>query len=747
MHWEKQINGFAVFTLRNSLCYTFEESYVKKWLGGSAMSKISRLISGFICLCGVALFLYAISDYYVQLRDHCVDQSCEAFYDTPPSSEWLQAHGFNETWFAAAYAGLYGLFGIVYISVGLLIFRKKSSEFIGQLTSIALVTQAFTFNAISFGMQNIHPVLTFCLQLFNNISFGALFTLFFVFPNGRINPGWSRYVLALILTVGTLKGFFPGTAVDIEQIPPLFAAWTVFWMVSLIGIQIYRYRKVLDALERQQTKWAVFGMAVAVSGLLLISMIHIFQDELLQNNPLYLYFSDVVLLTCMMAIPVALLLALMRRRLWDIDPIVNRTLLYGSLSAFVIVIYIVVVWYIGLIFQSGPQWLASLIATGLVAVLFAPVKENMQRRLNRFMYGDNEDPLLVLSRLGEKLVDRLTPQDAWQVVVHTVKESLRLPYAGLSLVQDGEALLVAKEGIVQEQLVELPLIHRGDKIGNLLVCPRSPGESFSPSDHRFLEMLVRQAAAVVQSAKASIDLQRVAEDLRDSRERLVLAREEERRRLRRNLHDDLAPRLAALAFTASAAETLLQSDPAKTKEILIELQTVIRSSVADIRTLVHDLRPPALDELGLIGAVNERINDLCRPVNPPVAGSSLASPNGLQFFLHAPDRLPQLPAAVEVAAFRIITEAIVNVVKHSGATRCDVHLRVDGRIEIEVTDDGLGLREKTEWLGSGGIGLGSMRERAEELGGFCRIESLQPRGTRVLAYLPIIEANQGSVSA
>lgn len=709
------------------------------------MTRIGQIISGIICFCGIALFMYAIPHFYLQLRDHCVDQACSAFYDTPPSSEWLRSHGLNQVWFAAAYAGLYGLFGLVYISVGLIIFGKKSKEFVAQVASIALVLQGFTFNAIYLGMKQIDPAFTFFLRVIECISFSALMTLFFIFPNGRMNPGWSRYLLALILTVGTIRGLFPGTAADIQQIPPLFFGWTIFWMVSLIGIQIYRYRKVLDALERQQTKWVVYGMTLAISGLLLISLLHIFQNEMLQQNPLILYFSDVILLTCMMVIPFTLLYAVLRRKLWDIDPIVNRTLVYGLLTAFVIVLYIALVWYVGLVLQSGPQWLASLIATGLVAVLFAPVKDYIQKRINRLMYGENDDPVSVLSRLGEKLVNPLSPQETLHVVVRTVKEALRLPYVAISLVQDGAASIMVKEGSSSEQPIAMPLIHRGDTLGSLLVAPRSPGETFSASEMRFLEILVRQAAAVVQSAKTSLDLYRVAEDLRVSRERLVLAREEERRRLRRNLHDDLAPRLAALAFTASAAETLLQSDPATTKLILVELQTVIRSTVADIRTLVHDLRPPALDELGLIGAINERINDFSRPVNQlHSGGSAAAAANTLQFGLQAPNQMPPLPAAVEVAAFRIITEALVNVVRHSRATKCDVYIRYNQGLEIEIRDDGLGLGVRAETLGPGGIGLSSMRERAEELGGQCGIEANQPRGTKVWAYLPINETDEGS---
>lgn len=712
--------------------------------------RIRQALTGIICLIGIILFVYAVPSFYVELRDHCIDQECTAFYDTPPSSEWLEARGLSSAWFAGAYTGLYFLFGLVYISVGLIVYRQKSRELVGQVAAIALILQGFTFNAISLPLMNIHPVLTFVIGAVNTFSFLALMSLFFLFPNGQFNPKWTRYLLLVILIPGILRGLFPGTPLDMQTTSgPLFIIWVIVWMTSLITIQVYRYRKVLGPLERQQTKWAVSGMSAAIFGLLVITLIHILQDGLLQGNPAFLFFTEIVLSFSMMLLPITLLFALLRRKLWDIDPIVNRTLLYGMLSLFVIVIYISVVWYIGTLFHSSSQWLNSLIATGLVAILFAPVKERLQRWINRFMYGENDDPLTVLARLGQKLGNPLSPHDALSVVVRTVKEALKLPYAGLALHQNGETFIVAEEGTPQEPLSSYSLVHRGEKLGNLLVANRSPGEAFSVSDHRFLDMLVNQTSAIVKSATASIDLHRVAEDLRESRERLVLAREEERRRLRRNLHDDLAPRLAALALTASAAETLLQSDPAKTKSILIELQTVIRSTVSDIRRLVHDLRPPALDELGLAGAIQERINDLCRPLKPLEDGGSIQQevPAALQFRLHAPDRLPLLPAAVEVAAFRIVTEALVNVVRHANASLCEVTIRLGQALEVEIIDDGQGVRDKLESTGPGGIGTHSMRERAEELGGYCLIEAVQPRGTRVLAYLPITDTEQGSESA
>lgn len=715
--------------------------------------KMGRWLAGCVCLCGIVLFLYAVPVFYTELRDHCVGAgyACTAFYNTPPTLEWLEARGLTTSLFAGAYTAIYALFGLVYITVGVIIFRYKSMEFVGQVAAVALVLQGFMFASLPQAIQQVHPILDGMLRVLEAVSFIALLTLYFIFPNGRFQPSWTRYLLMAILLPGVLRSLFQDTFVDIGYwSKSLRFAWTFIWMATMLIVQIYRYRKVLNPVEKQQAKWAFFGMFGALFWLLVLTIFYATQDGLLNRNPLLLFVMETILATGMMLIPVTLLLALLKRRLWDIDALVNRTLVYGTLTLFVIAVYITGVWYVGTVFRSASHWMTSLIATGIVAVLFAPIKERLQRRVNRLIYGNNDDPLSVLGTLGQRLENPLSPHDALKLVVRTVKESLRLPYAGLSLDRDGESLLIAEEGTLTEEPARMPLVHRGVKLGELLVASRSPGESFTASDRRFLDMLVRHAGAVVQSATASLDLIRAADDLRESRERLVLAREEERRRLRGNLHDDLAPRLAALAFTASAAETLIDSDPARTRSILIELQTLIRSSVADIRRLVHDLRPPALDELGLVGAIRERIHDITRPMSE--AEKAVTGPVQIvasdrltrvtEFRLIAPDALPALPAAVEVAALRIVTEAMVNVVRHSGARGCDVRisyaLEPVAALTMEIVDDGTGLGElRRTSPGPGGIGLQSMRERAEELGGSFLIESAKPAGTRVWARFPL----------
>jgi signal transduction histidine kinase len=215
-------------------------------------------------------------------------------------------------------------------------------------------------------------------------------------------------------------------------------------------------------------------------------------------------------------------------------------------------------------------------------------------------------------------------------------------------------------------------------------------------------------------------------DLQRSRGRLVTAREEERRRLRRDLHDGLGPALAGVAMKLDAAGALVEQDPAAAREQLAQLRAETSEAIDDIRRLVYELRPPQLDELGLVGAIEERAARLA-------VEDGGARHGGLSVRVEAPPELPPLPAAVEVAVYRIAQEALANVVRHSGAGQCTVRVTLNAGLELEVYDDGGGLPERHR----PGVGLGSMRARAAELGGSCTIEHAAGGGTVVRANLPL----------
>jgi signal transduction histidine kinase len=261
----------------------------------------------------------------------------------------------------------------------------------------------------------------------------------------------------------------------------------------------------------------------------------------------------------------------------------------------------------------------------------------------------------------------------------------------------------------QEQ--RFPLVYQTEQLGELVLSPRSQGEPLTPADQRLLHDLTPQIGVAVNAVRLTVDLQR-------SRERLVTTREEERRRLRRDLHDGLGPQLASQTLTLTAARKLLHENPDAADALLADATVHVQEAITDIRRLVYDLRPPALDDLGLIAALREQIAQY--------------QSSGISFTLDVPDQLPELSAAVEVACYRIIQEALTNVVRHAHARICTIHIALNGVLILEITDDGTGLTAEYR----SGVGFSSMRERAEELGGSCVIESITAGGTRVYAQLP-----------
>ncbi len=273
----------------------------------------------------------------------------------------------------------------------------------------------------------------------------------------------------------------------------------------------------------------------------------------------------------------------------------------------------------------------------------------------------------------------------------------------------------------------LPLTYQGETIGRLHLSPRPGTGGFSPGDRRLLTDLARHAGVAARAVslhertvRLHQDALDLAADLQRSRERLVTTREEERRRLRRDLHDGLGPQLASLTLTVETARRLLPRDPATADTLLLDVARHAQAAIADIRRLIYDLRPPALDDLGLLPALEEL--------------AARYGQSGLRIEISAAEHLRPLPAAVEVAAYRIAQEALSNTVRHAEACTCKVRLTIEeGYLSVEVADDGRGLPEKTR----AGVGLASMRERAEELGGTCIVESPPQGGTRVLARLPL----------
>jgi two-component system, NarL family, sensor kinase len=303
--------------------------------------------------------------------------------------------------------------------------------------------------------------------------------------------------------------------------------------------------------------------------------------------------------------------------------------------------------------------------------------------------------------------------------VETVAESLRLPYVAVRVdTSRATAGSTVEHGRLVGEPLCLPLIYQGQPVGELVLGPRTPGEGFSAADRRVLAELAAQAGVAVHAVRLTAQLQQ-------SRAHLVAAREEERRRLRRDLHDGLGPTLAGVVLGLETAGNLLDGQPPadQIRALLERLRDETQGAIAGIRRLVYGLRPPALDDLGLVPALQTQAATLGQ-------GS-----DGMVVSVEADGDLSALPAAVEVAAYRIVLEAVTNATRHAKARHCQVRLHQDGALLVEVRDDGVGLAPS--WRA--GVGLTSMRERAVELGGTLQVEPAPAGGTVVTATLPVSE--------
>ena len=607
---------------------------------------------------------------------------------------------------------------ISFYAAGIYLVRQKSNDLMAMIVAVFLfATASGQFPPDLIALRATHPIEAMIGLSIDLVFVLGFFNLFFLFPDGRFTPRWTIVIsvasfLALLDALLLRQTAFshPSAVVDALEFGTM--------IVCAVIAQIYRYRRVSGPIERQQTKWFLSGLGFALVAFVLLNVAVVDQGMLRPDAPVkQAIFGQIILnlgfVPLQFLIPISLAIAVMRYRLFDIDVVFNRALVFAGLSASIVGLYALVVVGVGNLLHTGNSIALSLTATVLVAIVFQPLRLRLQRGVNHLLYGDRDEPYAVLSRLGRSLEGTLAPDAVLSVIVETVATALKLPYVAIARLQDANEQVLVARGVAVPQPERLPLTHQGETIGRLLVATRTPNEPLTRADRDLLNDIARQAGPAVHAMQLTIDLQR-------SRERLVLAREEERRRLRRDLHDGLGPRLAALTLRLETARERLASDPLA-DELLADLSTRTEDAVTDIRRLVYSLRPPALDDLGLVPALQQ-------------ASESYGN-GGPVFTIEAPAELPPLPAAVEVAAYRIAQEAITNVVRHANARHCTIRLQLSDlrtTLVVEVEDDGQGLEESKV----AGIGHHSMRERAEELGGSCDIQPRAGGGTRIHARLP-----------
>ncbi|WP_245651694.1 sensor histidine kinase [Streptosporangium amethystogenes] len=528
-----------------------------------------------------------------------------------------------------------------------------------------------------------------------------------LFPDGRLpSRRWRPVLYAnLVLMVG--HSLFLGLAPDPEfelqlpianpfgvealrEISPAVESYIGAPMMALTALGVlslvFRYRAG-DTELRRQIGWYVGALAV----LLLSWILRVATGSWLLGATETLFMAGV---------PLSIIASVLRYRLYGIDVVLNRALVYGSLVAVTGGVYFGLIWLAGALASDLGQG-AGLVSALAVGGLFHPVRLRLQRLVDR-VFAVERDPYRVVGLLGRTGQGAQDPTAALGEAVTLIRGALGATGVGVEVRTGRGATRVFTDGELRPGVTEMPLFWHADWVGTLMVAGVRPGRE--P-----MEVLARHLAELAHAVRLTADLHR-------SRERIRSTRDEERRRLGRELHDGLGPALTSVTFALDEARRRLDTDPQAVGRLLVRIREEMIATIASVRELVYGLRPPALDDLGLEGALRAAAGETAVTVDGP---------------------LDDLPAAVEVATYRIAQEALTNARRHAGATTVLIRLRrLPGELRVEVADDGIGLPENPV----AGVGLTSMRERAAEVGGSCVIGHRPGGGTEVIAKLPVEEA-------
>jgi signal transduction histidine kinase len=592
------------------------------------------------------------------------------------------------------------------------------------------------------------PAWVFSITGTLGLFFLAVVILFF--PNGRLLPGprWraaAGVVLAAILFLiagsmvqGTpiqVSPRLPGIA-NLLVVPALNrvsgvgdALGTVsllsllLLLVAAVAIRFRRSRGV----ERTQLRWFAY-VAAASLGLLVLSF------PFPSGS-----FGDVTwaagLIGLTTLIPAAIGLAIMRHGLYDIDIFISRTLVYGSLAVFITAVYVGIAVGIGTLVGSGgkPNLALSILATAIVAIGFQPVRERVQKVANRLVYGQRATPYEVLSEFSGRVAetyaaDEVLPRMARVLQEGTGAESATVWLRGIAELRPAATFpdAMAAHASLPMRNGTLPALpgatravevrHQGELLGALSVSKRR-GEGLTPIEQKLVDDLAHQAGLVLKNVGLTADLQARLVDLRASRQRLVAAQDDERRKLERNLHDGAQQYLVAIKVKLGLAEMLLTKDPQKAMTTIQQLKGDADEALEGLRDLARGIYPPLLAEKGLPTALQAQARKATLPITIEADG------------------IGRFPQDTEAALYFCILEALQNIQKYAQASKAMVRLREDGdHLAVEVADDGCGFVVSTTARGNG---LTNMEDRLDALGGNLQVESTLGRGTTLRATVPV----------
>ena len=673
----------------------------------------------------------------------------------------------HEAWRADAAA----VFATVSAAVGVLLVLRVPEKRIGWLLCAIGIAAAAIEPAGFYAVRGLVAVpgslpLAWAAAWFSSelayITVGLVVTwLILLFPGGRLQSRGevvvarliSLYLVVSVLVTAVATLPRPGVhaALDPTQPGQLLAADQIagdlrgYAFVGLLAcalaavtVVVRRHRRA-DGLERQQIKWFAYaGLVVFVIGFIphLVSNVAGFTDVVVDA-------TNAIFIGTLSLLPAAMAVAILRYRLYGIDVVISRALLYGSLAALITGVYVGIAVGIGALVGSGgrPNLGLSILATAIVAVGFQPARERLQRVANRLVYGKRATPYQVLSEFSSHVAGSYSAPEVLPRMARVLQEGTGAESAAVWL-RSGTDLrpaaawpdraLASLQGAVTvngtlphlagaTRAVEVR--YQGELLGALTVDKRR-GESLTPVEEKLLDDLAHQAGLVLKNVGLTADLQRRLEELRASRQRLVSAQDAERRRLERNLHDGAQQHLVALKVKLGLAEMLAAKDPEKAKQTLQQLKADADEALETLRDLARGIYPPLLAEKGLASALESQ----ARKATLPVAIDA--------------DGVGRYPQEVEATVYFCVLEALQNVQKYAGASRVNVALRDrDGELQFTVEDDGRGF--DVEQLKKG-AGLTNMEDRLDSAGGEVTVISAVGRGTAVAGRIPVPVANAGA---
>ncbi len=498
-------------------------------------------------------------------------------------------------------------------------------------------------------------------------------------------------------------------------------AWRVVLVSGLIAIVSMVVRVARSPIGQRRRDLPV----AATAAVLVVPVLSSLYGEVAGHD--LFSWSEVVLVWTSIAFPCVLLYGVVRHGVLDIGVVIRRSTVYGLTAIALAAAYATVAWA-ATTASAAHSGTGRVLATGVVALIAMPVYVRSHQLVDSRLFGNRRDPAAVLAAIGMTVEQAPQGTAALEFVAATLGRELRLPYVAVVLhvaidARAGEPVTVraAAAGVPTDDLDHFELIGPAGSIGELVVARRTPHEPFRPDERAALQGIARHVAVLASNVA-------LTEQLLASRRQLVTAREEERRRIRRDLHDGLGPTLASVCLGLGAACERIGGDT-ELGAFLTQLEDELHAAVDEIRQLVYDLRPPALDELGLVGAVREHVATL--------ASRAVESDTALELHVESTDVTGELPAAVEVAAYRIALEAITNVTRHAFAHHCWVRFDASpDALYVEIEDDGQGVGAERR----AGVGLRSMHDRATELGGELFVRACIPHGTLIQASLPLAVA-------